>query len=158
MEDVKDLIGRLMNHVDGSSFSDEELKRQINAIYSIYASIMGSEQIIVQASRYNALKYIHDENPRIRLIGMERLILESRDYTRVPTEEEIPSILDKLEDMINFLIPNYVKEGKYRLVIGIGCTGGKHRSVTLANALYKRMKDHGNYGLTLVHKDVDRLK
>ena len=57
MEDVKDLIGRLMNHVDGSSFSDEELKRQINAIYSIYASIMGSEQIIVQASRYNALKY-----------------------------------------------------------------------------------------------------
>jgi len=51
-----------------------------------------------------------------------------------------------------------VKEGKYRLVIGIGCTGGRHRSVTLANALYKRMKDHGNYGLTLVHKDVDRLK
>ena len=100
MEDVKDLIGRLMNHVDGSSFSDEELKRQINAIYSIYASIMGSEQIIVQASRYNALKYIHDENPRIRLIGMERLILESRDYTRVPTEEEIPSILDKLEDKL----------------------------------------------------------
>ena len=89
-----------MNHVDGSSFSDEELKRQINAIYSIYASIMGSEQIIVQASRYNALKYIHDENPRIRLIGMERLILESRDYTRVPTEEEIPSILDKLEDKL----------------------------------------------------------
>lgn len=100
MEDVKDLIGRLMNHVDGSSFSDEELKRQINAIYSIYASIMGSEQIIVQASRYNALKYIHDENPCIRLIGMERLILESRDYTRVPTEEEIPSILDKLEDKL----------------------------------------------------------
>lgn len=100
LEDVKDLIGRLMNHVDGSSFSDEELKRQINAIYSIYASIMGSEQIIVQASRYNALKYIHDENPRIRLIGMERLILESRDYTRVPTEEEIPSILDKLEDKL----------------------------------------------------------
>ena len=100
MEDVKDLIGRLMNHVDGSSFSDEELKRQINAIYSIYASIMGSEQIIVQASRYNALKYIHDENPRIRLIGMERLILESRDYTRVPTDEEIPGILDKLEDKL----------------------------------------------------------
>lgn len=100
MEDVKDLIGRLMNHVDGGSISDEELKRQINAIYSIYAGIMGSEQIIVQASRYNALKYIHDENPRVRLVGMERLILESRDYTRVPAEEEIPGILDKLEDKL----------------------------------------------------------
>ena len=42
---------------------------------------------------------------------------------------------DKLEDMINFLIPNYVKEGKTNLVIAIGCTGGKHRSVTLAREL-----------------------
>ena len=43
--------------------------------------------------------------------------------------------LDKLEDMLRFLIPNYVLEGKNSLVIAIGCTGGKHRSVTLANAI-----------------------
>ena len=43
--------------------------------------------------------------------------------------------LDKLTDMIRFLIPNYVQEGKNQLVIAIGCTGGKHRSVTLANRL-----------------------
>lgn len=67
---------------------------------------------------------------------------------------EAGEFLDKLTDMIEFLIPNYIKEGKYRLVIGIGCTGGKHRSVTLANALYERMKNQGNYGLTLVHKDI----
>ena len=79
-------------------------------------------------------------------------------YDYVMSFAEAGLFLDKLTDMLAFLIPNYVKEGKYRLVIGIGCTGGKHRSVTLANALYKRMKDHGNYGLTLVHKDVDRLK
>ena len=59
-----------------------------------------------------------------------------------------------LEHMIHFLIPNYVKEGKYQLIIGIGCTGGKHRSVTLANELYKRMKDQGNYGLKIYHRDV----
>lgn len=106
MEDVKDLIGRLMDRVDSAvdnatgSFSDGELKRQINAIYSIYASIVGSEHIIVQASRYNALKYIHDENPRIRLIGLQRLILESKDFVRTPTDEEIPGILDQLEDKL----------------------------------------------------------
>ncbi|MGN1145274.1 MAG: RNase adaptor protein RapZ, partial [Acetatifactor sp.] len=55
---------------------------------------------------------------------------------------------------IQFLIPNYVKEGKYRLVVAIGCTGGKHRSVTLANALYNRMKNQGNYGMKLYHRDV----
>ena len=64
--------------------------------------------------------------------------------------------LDKLTDMIQFLIPNYIKEGKYRLVIAIGCTGGKHRSVTLANKLYERMKAEGHYGIKLYHRDVPR--
>ena len=66
---------------------------------------------------------------------------------------EAGEFLDKLEDMVKFLIPNYVKEGKYQLVIGIGCTGGKHRSVTLANGLYKRMKNQGNDGLKIFHRD-----
>ena len=69
--------------------------------------------------------------------------------------EEAGIFLEKLADMVGFLVPNYVKEGKYRLVIGIGCTGGKHRSVTLANELYKRMKDRGKYGITLFHRDVN---
>lgn len=63
--------------------------------------------------------------------------------------------LDKLTDMVRFLMPNYVKEGKYRLVIAIGCTGGKHRSVTLANELYKRMKKEGKYGIKLYHRDLN---
>lgn len=67
---------------------------------------------------------------------------------------EAGQFMEKLTDMLRFLIPNYVKEGKYRLVIAIGCTGGKHRSVTLANELYKRMKDSGNYGLKLYHRDM----
>ncbi|MDD2970978.1 MAG: RNase adapter RapZ [Lachnospiraceae bacterium] len=66
---------------------------------------------------------------------------------------EAKEFLDKLADMIQFLIPNYIKEGKYQLIISIGCTGGKHRSVTLANELFKRMKNQGNYGLTLTHRD-----
>ncbi len=67
---------------------------------------------------------------------------------------EAGQFLDKLSDMITFLIPNYVKEGKYQLVIGIGCTGGKHRSVTLANALYDRLNHKGTYGLVLNHRDI----
>ena len=68
--------------------------------------------------------------------------------------QEAEDFIGKLTDMIQFLIPNYIKEGKYSLVIAIGCTGGKHRSVTLANELYKRMKNQGNYGLKLYHRDV----
>lgn len=62
--------------------------------------------------------------------------------------------MNMLEEMITFLIPNYVAEGKNQLVIAIGCTGGQHRSVTLANDLYDRLKDKGDYGIKLYHRDV----
>lgn len=61
--------------------------------------------------------------------------------------------MDKLEDMINFLIPNYILEGKNSLVIAIGCTGGKHRSVTLANELHRRLSDK-DYGIKIEHRDI----
>lgn len=67
---------------------------------------------------------------------------------------ESEAFLDKLTDMLEFLIPNYIKEGKYQLVVGIGCTGGKHRSVTLANELYRRLKNQGSFGLSLSHRDI----
>ena len=77
---------------------------------------------------------------------------EVRDY--VMGFEESKIFLQKLTDMILFLIPNYVKEGKNQLVIGIGCTGGHHRSVTLANELYGNLKDAGSFGLKLEHRDL----
>lgn len=79
---------------------------------------------------------------------------EVQDY--VMSFPEAGDFMDKLIDMLDFLIPNYVKEGKYQLVVGIGCTGGQHRSVTLANELYACMKDHGNYGMKLYHRDVKK--
>ncbi len=69
---------------------------------------------------------------------------------------EANEFLDKLEDMINFLIPNYISEGKNQLVISIGCTGGKHRSVTLANELYKRLDGKNDYGLKVEHRDIGK--
>ena len=65
-----------------------------------------------------------------------------QDY--VMSFEEAGCFLDKLTEMLEFLIPNYIKEGKYRLVLGIGCTGGKHRSVTLANEIYNKLKELDN--------------
>ena len=64
--------------------------------------------------------------------------------------------LDKLTDMIQFLIPNYITEGKNRLVIGIGCTGGKHRSVTIANKLCERMKEESEYNIKIEHRDITK--
>ncbi|MBO6297874.1 MAG: RNase adapter RapZ [Lachnospiraceae bacterium] len=66
---------------------------------------------------------------------------------------EAGEFLQKLTDMLQFLIPNYIKEGKHQLVIAVGCTGGKHRSVTLANELYESLHKQGSYGITITHRD-----
>ena len=64
--------------------------------------------------------------------------------------------LKKLTDMTKFLIPNYISEGKNQLVIAVGCTGGKHRSVTLASELYEALKDNQEYALKIEHRDIQK--
>lgn len=75
------------------------------------------------------------------------------DYVMKYGESKV--FLQKLIDMINFLIPNYIKEGKNQLVIAIGCTGGKHRSVTLANELYSELNNL-QYSSIITHRDIDK--
>ena len=79
---------------------------------------------------------------------------EIQDY--VMQFEEAHIFLDKLTDMLEFLIPNYITEGKNQLVISIGCTGGKHRSVTLANEIYKRLSSRKEFGLKIEHRDITK--
>lgn len=79
---------------------------------------------------------------------------EIQDY--VMQFEDAQVFLDKLEDLVKFLIPHYIEEGKNQLVISIGCTGGKHRSVTLANELYKRLQSEKDYGLKIEHRDITK--
>ena len=79
---------------------------------------------------------------------------EIQDYVKQGGTADI--FLGKLYDMLDFLIPNYVLEGKNQLVIGIGCTGGKHRSVTIANAVYEHLKQQKGLGVKLYHRDIEK--
>jgi UPF0042 nucleotide-binding protein len=82
--------------------------------------------------------------------GMDK---EVKDY--VMSFSESRTFLNKLVDMVDFLMPQFVKEGKNQLVIGIGCTGGKHRSVTIANMLNSSLKQI-DASSVLEHRDIDR--
>ena len=77
-----------------------------------------------------------------------------RDYVMRGTTAEI--FLKKLYDMIDFLLPNYINEGKNQLGIAVGCTGGKHRSVTIARALYEHLEAVGEYGIRIDHRDIEK--
>lgn len=76
-----------------------------------------------------------------------------REY--VMKSREAGSFLDKIEDLLVFLVPQYIREGKNQLVIAVGCTGGKHRSVTMANGLYERLKDK-KYSVKAEHRDISK--
>ena len=77
-----------------------------------------------------------------------------RDY--VMAFSEAGEFVKRLKDLLRFLIPGYIKEGKSSLVVAIGCTGGQHRSVTIANAVYEALKDGGNYGIKIAHRDAKK--
>lgn len=76
-------------------------------------------------------------------------------YEYVMDSEQAVVFLKQLYQMIRFLIPNYILEGKNQIVISIGCTGGKHRSVTIANALEKKMQELP-YSLKVEHRDIEK--
>lgn len=73
----------------------------------------------------------------------------------VMQHDESKEFLNRVADLLEFLIPNYIKEGKNGLVVGIGCTGGKHRSVTLANWIYRELRDLP-YSARIEHRDIEK--
>lgn len=83
---------------------------------------------------------------------------EDKEVQNFVLDSEVSKeFLEKLTDMVKFLIPNYIDEGKNQLVIGIGCTGGHHRSVTVAKELYKQLDSaDAGYGIRIAHRDITR--
>ncbi len=159
---LKDMKSKSDYVIDTSNLLTRELKEEIDRIFvknEEYNSLMvtilsfgfkhgipGDADLVFDVRFLPNPFYIEDLKYKT---GNEK---EVQEYVMGFPEAGI--FVDKLTDMVEFLIPNYVKEGKYQLVIGIGCTGGKHRSVTLANKLYDRLKNKGNYGLKIAHRDI----
>ena len=81
---------------------------------------------------------------------------EVQDY--VKSFPECGQFLEKLTDMLEFLVPGYINEGKYQLVVAIGCTGGQHRSVTIANEIYEKLKDRNEFGVKIYHRDLKHAR
>ncbi|MFP4698192.1 MAG: RNase adapter RapZ [Eubacteriales bacterium] len=149
--------------IDTSNLLTRELKSELNKIYlegkkysSLFITILSfgfkygipSDTDLVFDVRFIPNPYYITEL-KAKSGNDEKV----QDY--VMKWEVAQKFIDKLEDMIDFLIPNYIQEGKNQLVISIGCTGGKHRSVTLANELYKRLLNQ-EYSIKITHRDVDK--
>lgn len=150
--------------LDTSHMLIRDLKKEINYIYAanknygnLYINILSfgfkygipADADLVFDVRFLPNPFYIDELKNDT--GMDKNV---RDY--VMSFDEAHVFLSKLQDLILFLIPNYVKEGKNQLVIAVGCTGGKHRSVCLAEELYKGLSKTAEYGIRVEHRDIDK--
>ena len=150
--------------IDTSHMLTRELKRELNKIFvqnkeykNLYISVLSfgfkygippDADLVFDVRFLPNPYYIEELRPHS---GNDKQV---RDYVMDNKKAEI--FLEKMTDLVEFLIPNYVQEGKTQLVVGIGCTGGKHRSVTLANELFEILSKNENYGIRIEHRDIGK--
>ncbi len=149
--------------IDTSHFLTRELKAQLNKIYqddqtfsNFIVTILSfgfKYGIPVDSDLVFDVRFLPNPFYDPDLKNKTGNDAEVKDF--VMESETAGQFLDKLEDMLLFLIPHYIDEGKNQLVISIGCTGGKHRSVTLVNEMGRRL-DKTEYGLKLEHRDIGK--
>lgn len=143
------LVRELKSEVDKIFFSDKKYSNFLITVLSFgfkYGIPVDSDLVFDVRFLSNPF-YI----PELKVkTGMDEEV-----YNFVMNSEGAEDFLDKLEDMLTFLIPNYIVEGKNQLVVSIGCTGGHHRSVTLARAIAGRMEKL-EYGIKLEHRDIKK--
>ena len=85
------------------------------------------------------------------LSGLEKKVI---DY--IQKIKDTKNFLTKFEGLLRFLLPNYIEEGKSYLNVAVGCTGGVHRSVVIADELAKRLKNDKSYMVNVTHRDLNR--
>jgi UPF0042 nucleotide-binding protein len=92
--------------------------------------------------------------PELReLTGLDAAVVEY-----IARDGRLEQLYERLHALLDFLLPQYVAEGKAHMVIAIGCTGGRHRSVAIAEHLAARYRDNGDLDVAVAHRDIDRAK
>ena len=148
--------------VDTSKYKISDLREKINEVYgdNTYPQKKLSVTVLSFGFKYG-IPVDSDLVFDVRFIPNPFYIPELKQFSGndepvkqyVLSQTETTTFIDKLMDMLKYLIPNYIKEGKRQLIISIGCTGGRHRSVAIANEIYERLNGE-NYNTRIEHRDV----
>ena len=93
----------------------------------------------------------HYESDLRPLTGQDAKV---REY--VENSDGLGEFYDRLFPLLDYLLPQYENEGKAHLTIGIGCTGGRHRSVVIGEHLASVYRERGDYLVDVVHRDIDK--
>ncbi len=160
---LQDIKNRADHIIDTSNLTTRQLKEEISRIFVEGKSFEGLIISIISFGFKYGIPMDSDLVFDVRFIPNPYYISSLKKLTGkqeavkeyVLNSKETIEFMNKLSDMLEFLIPNYIKEGKSQLVIGIGCTGGKHRSVAIADAVYKILVEK-QHRVVIEHRDIDK--
>ncbi|MBM7853647.1 UPF0042 nucleotide-binding protein [Desulfohalotomaculum tongense] len=158
---LKELRGMANKIIDTSKLTARQLKEEI---YSIYGQNRSESDLFITVMSFgykHGIPLDADLVMDVRFLPNPYYVPELRHLTgndpkvqqHVCSSEVTTEFKEKYAGMIEFLIPHYIKEGKATLMIAIGCTGGMHRSVTLANWLGEFLRKKG-YKVAVRHRDI----
>jgi UPF0042 nucleotide-binding protein len=159
---LKDVRERADHIIDTTKLSARELREKISSIYAEEGQI--ETKIIITVLSFGFKYGIPVDSDLVfdvRFLPNPYYIPELKQYSGndkpvrdyVLDFEGTKTFIDKLQDMLIYLIPNYKKEGKRQLIVSIGCTGGRHRSVAIANRIYEILGNNG-YTVNIDHRDI----
>ena len=159
---LDDIRKRATHIVDTSRMSTAQLKAHIASIYGGARDFSMTIHVVSFGFKYG-IPLDADLVFDVRFLPNPFYIPELREHTGLETcvrdyvmdYAQSREFVKKLVDMMEYLIPHYEKEGKAQLVIGIGCTGGHHRSVTIAEELHKQPLRSGHHVLAS-HRDIQK--
>lgn len=160
---LKNIRERSTHIIDTSRFKPAQLKEHISRLYGSEHSYEGMVINILSFGFKYGIPMDSDLVFDVRFLPNPFYIQELKNSTGLESKvsdyvmgfEQSEEFLRKLVDMVEYLIPHYIEEGKSQLVISIGCTGGHHRSVTIAEALYKHLIDC-KHSAVITHRDITK--
>jgi UPF0042 nucleotide-binding protein len=149
--DTSDLSAARLRQVVANKMLAREASGRMAVTFLTYGFKHGAPRDADLAFDVRFLPNPHYEPELRELNGLDQRVV---DY--VERSDGIDEFYDRLLPLLDYLLPAYVREGKAHLTIGIGCTGGRHRSVVIADHLARRYSDRGEYMVDVVHRDVDK--
>lgn len=115
---MKELLDKLLQrHKYLEPTAEEELRRQVNVLYGAFTGLIGSEKMVLRASKYAALAYVHSEDPRLRLVGLQRMVYEDMTYTEPPSDDKIVGALNELESALAEMMARQAVEDRLEKMI-----------------------------------------
>jgi RNase adapter protein RapZ len=149
--------------VDTSDLNENELRRRIAQLFAVSSEPSTMQSALISFGYKHGLPLDADVVLDCRFLPNPHWVPELRDLTGldgpvrdyVLGRDETPEFVDRVDDLLRFLLPHFLAEGKSYLTIAVGCTGGRHRSVAIVEELAQRLRAEGHV-INVFHRDVAR--